>query len=323
MTGRDKKQLSVGSNWETGHEIVFNARSYTFPSCTRCNESFGEKEADVKPIVKRLQADHDVTGSEIESLLDWFDKVRISAWLGVKYMNKDVFDMDPKYYINARVGLKDRMLSITNTYKTEKALNWSGVNTLAFMLGPTAFTLRINNLVMVNCSSDFVVSEKLGFPFPEFERPNPASEKTDCSMVEGKRKAESQLFSTKLYSPSIMVAQTIYKETLAGLREYYDNDYVRANSYSLANGIGKVFLSRKNTIGTIERDEAVNFAMPEAKSVFGHVEVVRPALELQIELIERKKRDLSLLSAQQRSRQLEGQEAVISNLREQIAQYRY
>lgn len=323
MTGFDKKQTSVGTNWKTGKEIVFNALSYTFPSCTKCNEAFGKIEAKIKPIVERLQADQDVTGQELELLLDWFDKIRISAWFGVKYMNKDTFTMTPKYYVNSRVGLKDRMLSITNTYKNEKTLNWSGVTSPAFMLSPTAITLRINNLVIVNCSSDFVVSKQLGFPYVECERPNPQSEKTDMVMEKATRIANSQLFSTKLYSPSITVSQVIYREAKKHLPEFYDDEYVKNNSYNFEHGIGKLFLSENKTIRTIERDQAVNFTMPEAKAVYGNIEVVRPVLELQIELIQNKKKDLSLLSPEQRMDEIAGQNDVISYLQEQIRQYRY
>ena len=325
MTGFDKKQASVGTNWITGKEIVFSATKYTFPSCTKCNSDFGVIEGQVKIIVEKLQIDEDVTGDELELLLDWFDKIRISAWLGVKYMNKDVFTMDPKYYINSRLALKDRVLSITNTYKKEKALNWSGVNTPAFMLSPTAFTLRINNLVLVNCSSDFVVSKQLGFPYVWKHRPSQDldAKETDMFLLKGKEKSNFQLFKTRLYTPSITVSQPMFKASKDKLPEYYDNNYIRNNAYDYDSGIGKIFISKNNQISTIERDDAINFSMPGAKSIYGKVEVVRPILELQIELIKKRKIDMSKLSDKQKKDEIEGKNKTISYLRDQIRTYNY
>ena len=220
LTGADQKKLSVGTNWKTGEELIFNTLSYTFPSCTTCNSFFGKLEGKVKPIFEKLLNDQDVQGHELELLLDWFDKVRIGSWFGVKYMNKKEWALEPKFYINSRVGLKDRFLSITNTYKNEKHLNWSGVNGLAFMMSPTAFTLRVNNLIFVNCSSDFIVSKRLGFPYIKVEIPRPDSNETDFKFSMPKKKAVPKLFNTRLYSPNITISQPIYKVVTCGVSEY-------------------------------------------------------------------------------------------------------
>lgn len=321
MTGFDKINASVGSNWKTGKEIVINTLSYTFPSCSKCNDKFSILEGKVKFIIERLSKDEDVKGEELELLLDWFDKVRIGAWLGVKYMNKEVITLTPKYYINNRVRLKDRFLSITNTYKEEKILNWSGVNTLAFMLSPTAFTLRVNNLVFVNCSSDFIMSKSLGFPFSKEEIINPYSKETLFKMAYGTRKAKSDIFKTKLYKPAIIIAQPIYKVSENKLDKLYNNDYIRENSYE--NGIGKIFISNKKNMKAINRDEYINFGMPEAKEEFPYIEVVRPILELQIELIKNRKTNLKFLSEEEKKKFVENRNNVILYTKKQIRQFNY
>lgn len=323
MTGFDKKNCSVGSNWAKEEELVINTLSYTFPACKVCNDRFSRVESKVKYIVELIADDKDVTASDLEILLDWFDKVRIGAWLGVQYMNKGYFDLEPKYYINCRVGIKDRMLSITNTYRNEKTLNWSGVNTLLFIFSPTAFTLRVNNLVFVNCSSDFVVSESLGFPYILAERLNPYSIKNDIILGEGTKKVSPNLFKTKLYSPSVVISQPIFGIIRNEASTYYENEYVRNNSYDYENGIGKIFVTRDGGIKTIERNEAINFSMPDAKLVYGNVEVVRPILELQIELIKNRRRDLSLLNPEQRENELLGTKHLIQYAEQQMQRYRY
>ncbi|MFP3675430.1 hypothetical protein SB724_21685, partial [Bacillus sp. SIMBA_031] len=77
----------------------------------------------------------------------------------------------------------------------------------------------------------------------------------------------------------VEIAQPIYKVTQGNLIEYYDHDYIRDNSYE--SGVGKIFISHGDGFSPIERDESVTCRTPEPKKDFGHVEVVRPILELQ------------------------------------------
>ena len=192
LTGTENKQMSVGTNWKTGKEIIFNFSSFTFPSCTQCNTDFAEIEALVKPTIEKKLIDDFIKTEELIRLLDWFDKVRISLWLGIQYHNNGTFNMDPKYYVNTRIALKDRLLAITNCYDNYKGLKWTGANTLCLIMSSTCLTLKINNVLFTNCSSDFVVSEQLGFPFPAFERPNPNSHLTDFLLLYGKRKLQTK-----------------------------------------------------------------------------------------------------------------------------------
>lgn len=161
FTGANKGKVSIGSNWSTGKQIYFDWMSYTLPACQDCNSTFGEIEGKIKIIMHNIADDKDITGADAELLLDWFDKIRLGAWLGIKQHNNKVFSMDPNFHINHRVRTTDRFLSVTNTYRTEKLFNVSGINGLGFMVSPTAFTLFVNNLIFVNCSLDFAVSEKL------------------------------------------------------------------------------------------------------------------------------------------------------------------
>lgn len=323
MTGFDKKQMSVGSNWETKKEIVFNSLSYTFPACKSCNDAFALIEGQVKPIMEKLLLDQSVTGHDIELLLDWFDKIRLSAWLGVKYLNKDVFKMAPKYYINQRKGIKDRYLSITNTYTNEKTLNISGVNTIAFMISPTALTLRVNNLIFVNCSSDLIVSKKLGFPYKKLEIPTPGFETTDMIIGKATKKCSPKIFSSKLYSPYIFVAQPIYKLYKESQPDFYDNEYVKANSYDFDNGVGKIFLSDGFKIKAVERNELLNFSMPEAKKSLSKIKVVQPIIDLQIELLQKPIKNLKNLTPEQKVIESKMKKLILDSLIETARVYNY
>ncbi|MFR0655936.1 hypothetical protein SB719_15205 [Pantoea sp. SIMBA_079] len=323
MTGFDKKEMSVGSNWDTKKEIVFNSLSYTFPACKSCNDAFAVIEGKVKPIMEKLLLDQDVTGLDIELLLDWFDKIRISAWLGVKYLNKDFFRMTPKYYINQRKGIKDRYLSITNTYQEGKTLNISGINTIGFMLSPTALTLRVNNLIFVNCSSDLIVSRKLGFPYRKLEIPTPDSETVDVILGRATKKMSPKIFDSKLYTPCIFIAQPIFKIYKEFQPSFYDDDYVKDNSYDHENGVGKLFMGKGGKIKTVERDDTLNFAMPDAKVNLGKIKVVQPIIDLQIELLLEPKRNLKNLTAEQKVNEFKVKKLILDSLIETAKIYNY
>jgi hypothetical protein len=63
--------------------------------------------------------------------------------------------------------------------------------------------------------------------------------------------------------------------------------------------------------------------MPEAKNVHGHIEVVRPILELQAELIKTKKRDLRNLSVEQKRNDIIGRKYLLDYLKKQMRKFRY
>jgi hypothetical protein len=323
MTDFHSKKTSVGTNWETGKEIIFPAKNYTFPACDSCNNNFAKMEGQVKNVVERLQVDADVTGREVELLLDWFDKVRVGAWLGIAYMNGKLFQSPPNFYISDRVGLKDRYLSITNTYRPERVLNWSGANTMTFMTSPTALALRVNNLVFVSASSDFLVSKSVGFPFATWEAQLPGSRTGNFLLNEGNRKIENDCFKKRPYYPSFILRQPIFDAALKVRPELYENEFIRKNSVDFGNGIGKIFIQNNQKTSTLERDSNINFKMEAAKSIYGHVPVVRPILELQIEMLKTRLARMKFISEDERRKQISAANMIISYTKEQIRQYNY
>ncbi|WP_159473771.1 hypothetical protein [Chryseobacterium sp. 18068] len=228
LTNTENKIMSVGVNWEKGEEIKFNFSSFTFPSCTKCNSDFSKIEALVKPIIEKILNDDFVTSVDLVMLLDWFDKVRISLWLGIQYHNKETFNLEPKYYSSTRLRLKDRMLAITNCYDSYKGLRWTGTNNLCFIASPTCFTLKINHVLFTNCSMDFIVSEQLGFPYPAFEKKNINDDKlTDFILHNGTEKLSTKIFKTELYKPTMIISQPIFKVANDFQTNTYDTDYVK------------------------------------------------------------------------------------------------
>ena len=132
---------------------------------------------------------------------------------------------------------------------------------------------------------------------------------------------EKKIFSTRTYSPKVEITQPIYKETVGNLREYYDHDYIRENSYE--DGVGKIFVSRGDGFAPLERDASVSFTTPEPKPKFGYIEVVRPIIQLQMELTLSKTRNLRNLSLKQKRDEAKGKKLIIDSLQETMKQYQY
>lgn len=323
MTGFHSKDTSVGTNWVTGKEIIFPGKNYTFPACDACNNNFSGLEGRVKGIVERLSEDESVTGEDLEILLDWFDKLRAGTWLGVSYMNKSVFSLPPNHYINDRVGVKDRYLSITNTYLSEKTLKWSGANSLSFMSSPTALMVRINNLVFVSASTDFLVAHSVGFPYPEFEAVFPDSNIGNWGIIQGTQRILPHCFDITPYTPYYTLRQPIFKNALESNPALYDNSFVADHSHDVSAGIGKIFLQKNNATSILSRDTEVNFTMEHAKKTFGHVYVVKPILELQLEMLATRFKKLKFISEAEKLKQTVAAQAIVDYTKEQIRQYRY
>lgn len=321
MTNRENLQMSVGSNWKTGEEIIFNFSSFTFPSCTKCNSDFANVESLVKPTVEKILDEKEVSTEELIRLLDWFDKIRISLWLGIQYLNNGVFNLDPKYYVNERVGLKDRFLAITNTYDEFVGLRWTGANTLCFIYNPTCVTLKINHVIFTNCSSDFIISQQLGFPYTAFERPNPNSPMADFFLLKGTEKTKGRFFKSNLYSPNIIISQPIFSVGKT-ISNSYENDYVKSNSYDYDKGIGKIFITHDYMTYPMEYDEEISFADEKSKKP-KNFKFNRPTLEFQIELLTTKKYNLDLLNDEQKKLHYDGLNYIVNNVKEQIRLYDY
>lgn len=322
LTDTENKSMIVGINFATTQPIQFNFSSFTFPSCTKCNSDFAEIEALVKPTVEKILVDEYVDAVELVRLLDWFDKVRISLWLAIQYQNKGTFNMDPKYFVNTRVGLKDRMLAITNCYDGYKGLRWTGANTFCFVMSPTCLTLKVNNILFTNCSSDFVLSEQLGFPYIVFERPNPKSNLTDFQLIDGKNKTTHKLFNSRLYPPTTIISQPIFSIGKSLAETYYNNEYVKANSYEYSKGQGKLFVTEGSQTYAMEIDEEISFASDQTTKPKIY-KLNRPTLEFQIELLQSKKYNLELLNQEERQAHHQNLKAIIDYTREQIKQYDY
>ena len=140
FTGDPKRMASLGIPWNDPNGIrAFSWSSFHFPACESCNTKYSELEGAVKSIFFKMSYYSPLTAEELNLLLDWFDKVRIGLWLGMRYLNQNVFVVKPKFYIDQRIGAKDRVLIIYDSKYPRKKLVISGVDTPAFSYAPSVF----------------------------------------------------------------------------------------------------------------------------------------------------------------------------------------
>jgi hypothetical protein len=169
LTGDPNRIVTFGHETDGGKPMIFNWKNLTCPSCTKCNDRYADFEAEIKTLVEKLLNKEELTGNESIKILDWLDKVRIGLWLNYYYLEKNKALINPRLFIDNRLGKKDRFLQIHFLESTKKSigLNAFGVETFAFQFNPSCFGLRINNILLINGSNDYLVSQSCGFPYPK------------------------------------------------------------------------------------------------------------------------------------------------------------
>jgi hypothetical protein len=167
LTGNPKRIVKIGLDYINQKELFFSFDQLTAPSCKVCNTKYSSLEDEVKFIVEKLTNKSEISGNESIKLFDWLDKVRVGLWLNYYYLEKNKCQIDPHLSIDTRIGKKDRLLQIHFLGNNSTGLNAYGVETFLFQYNPSCFGLRINNVLIVNMSNDFLISKNCGYPYCE------------------------------------------------------------------------------------------------------------------------------------------------------------
>jgi hypothetical protein len=168
FTGDSNRTFHLGTEWiESSSLRSYSADQFHFPACQKCNEKHSDFESAASIIIHKLFNVSKIAPKDIDLLLDWFDKVRIGFWLGYLYLEKDYVDIDPKFYIDSRMGRSDRVLFVYHLSDDLRGLTFSGINSPIFFHMPSCFSLRIKSLLFINISNAFLISRRVGFPYPQ------------------------------------------------------------------------------------------------------------------------------------------------------------
>ena len=251
MTGRERKD--VFTNFPEDHRHL-NFMNFKFPACTKCNSKYAELEGKVRPIMVNVLEGKPITGADASLLMDWFDKVRIGLWLTDMYYNPEIKeDLQPHFYIDSRVGLTDRMLSIQRIDMNGKGhgISFIGTNFDMFQYLPSAFTLLINDVCFTNASTHNLVSPRVGFPIMEQTRVIDVNlGRFSFNLRPGRHKVTNPIIPTYIPNKdSITFYQPIMKE-FADEPIVLNDSYVTEHCYDIDKGLGGVFVQKGN-VGNI------------------------------------------------------------------------
>lgn len=169
LTGNPKRKAYFGYEHAIQSHTrrrTFSFDSLRFPSCASCNQKYSDLESRTKLIIEKMLVSDYLSALEMNTLLDWFDKVRVGLWLGYQYLDGNPAGIKPKFYIEKRIGANDRMLVIFKADTDHQGLTFFGCDLPSFTFTPSCFSIRINNLCFLNMSYNDLFSRRIGFPFP-------------------------------------------------------------------------------------------------------------------------------------------------------------
>lgn len=245
LTEREKKDVFDGT--PANHKHI-NFMQFKFPACEVCNSKYSELEAQTKPILETVLSGGTLTGTDLNILLDWFDKIRIGLWLVEMYYDKNLrTTINPHFFIDTRMGLKDRFLCIKklDIPADKKGILWGGTESFLFKSTPSAFVMLINDYLFYNASDDNLISPHVGFPVMNFVKTVDSTKSIfEAKLQAGKNKIVQPILPGFINKDNMLCFyQPMFKQ-MAGNTNYVNNPYVQQHCYDMNNGIGGIFCQK-------------------------------------------------------------------------------
>lgn len=204
--------------------------TYHFRACRACNSEAGEiLESRAKTIVERILRDEPLSARDLDYLLDWFDKIRIGLWLAELTLDGNTFNIRPKFFVNDRMRLRDRLLVIYRGENFAPGLGTVGTHPLSnplFSLMPGAFVLRINNTLFLNISAEFCLSRGFGFPYPIQHLRDAVNDRDGYVLARGTRSVAADFVNLPYLKEGTQIVQLAVPTSKAAGAEYYVDPYV-------------------------------------------------------------------------------------------------
>ncbi|HOY78887.1 MAG TPA: hypothetical protein PLN33_13820 [Hyphomonadaceae bacterium] len=200
--------------------------------------------------MERVLSEQTLPAHELSCFLDWFDKVRVGLWLGFNQLDKNYADVTPNYHIESRIGQTDRVLLIEKTnFPADKArLTFWGIESYSFAMTPSVFRLSVNGYYFTNISFAFLVSRRLGFPYPAGMYLLPDREEMFCDLQPGRSRRMLPIVPQVAGLRGTTVFQPMFKNGLMSGEmpsSLYDDSYVRENSLDYGAGHGCIYVSHR------------------------------------------------------------------------------
>jgi len=248
LTGNKGKIGNFGFDYNVDppKQRKFTFDSFTFPACDSCNQDFKLLEKRASAVIKKMIIKSNISELELNTLLDWLDKIRIGLFLAFNTLDKNYIHFIIDNYIKHNIGLYDRMVIINRIDEELKMLSVRGCDSIAFRLKSSCFSLVINNLFLFSYVSPFLFPRRLGFPFYS---------KDSSEMSYGKKRIMYPL----IRKPFIFKGTEIYQPMFPthsenGLTKYYDSDYVKEKTLIFDKGVGKIFIKKEREISLYKNE---------------------------------------------------------------------
>jgi len=213
LTGDPRRVVTFGQNYDKDKEpIRYSWSNFVTPACNACNDQYANLEGQVKPIIEALQRREALPVSAYIYLLDWLDKVRIGVWLARHMIENSPIEITPNFHISSRIAEKDRMLALYVFDSGNKGINLFGSDSLIFNDMPSCYGLRINDILLLNISSDFFCSRGCGLPYPNSMKQLMGGENSGMLKLEEFSYAAeitNPITNLKLFKPALWLYQPI------------------------------------------------------------------------------------------------------------------
>lgn len=309
-TGNPKRTFNIGPIYGSARVVrQLSADQFHFPACESCNSKYSDLEGQTSRIVVNMCEGNLIKTSDLHSLLDWLDKVRIGLWLGFRYLCTDFWGIDPKFHIEQRMGQQDRGLLIYRMKGKSRGVNFAGVNSPIFAYMPSAFLLRINNFFLYNFSYHGAFSSRLGFPRITSQRIT-KSGMSDIEMEEGVNRIMNPILRDRFPDTKNIFLQGIvprYPEIRNGIsqeaRIYIDSHSILPGSgkSQIADGYANIWASEESY--KLKESRTENSLKDSFSAIGEHcwrkLETIYRSMEFDHESISHEEREV--LKAEQRS----------------------
>jgi hypothetical protein len=295
MTGDPSRVVKLGLNFETQRDIEFSWSSLVMPSCESCNNRYSMLEGEAKGVIEALTRREAISARRYITLLDWLDKVRIGLWLTYHVLQGNPTRIQPTFHIDARIGKKDRWVAVYPVDSGHRGLNAHGVESLLFHRAPSCFSLRVNDLTILNASADFLLAGRCGFPFP----------KTRTLMLDGAhagalllsdfevtRRIKHPIIRPALHKPSVLLCQPIMQRPadggeFVGVPAGFDSFFAEHTLPPYLSGKGVLFRQHVDGAEVIsDMDQPIDFDSIAGRECRTRAELVAQVYEVQCRLQE-------------------------------------
>ena len=125
LTGAKNREAYFGVEMSGSEPSIrkYPFSAFSFPSCDNCNAEFSPLENNARKVITKMLNKEAIAAEGISFLLDWMDKVRVGLWLGYNYLDKNMWNVRPHFFIKTRLKKRDRFVIIYDTDSSDSRMN--------------------------------------------------------------------------------------------------------------------------------------------------------------------------------------------------------